>query len=79
MENQRQKRKRAKKHTYIAKRRVLSGAEGASYTQAAQKVPIEVAVEAALEQQQQASRKCSICTSTEHTAHTCPRRQAISQ
>ena len=30
MENQRQKRKRAKKRTYIAKGGVLSGAEGAS-------------------------------------------------
>ena len=35
MENQRQKRKRAQKRTYIARGGVLSGAEGASRAQAA--------------------------------------------
>ena len=64
---------------YIAKGGVLLGAEGASRAQAAQEVPVEVAVEAAPEQRQRAPRKCSMCTSTEHTARTCPRRQAISQ
>ena len=54
MENQRQKRKRAKKRTYIAKGGVLSGAEGASRAQAAQEVPVEVAAEAAPEQRQRA-------------------------
>jgi hypothetical protein len=34
MENQRQKRKRAKKYTYIARGGILLGAEGASYIQA---------------------------------------------
>ena len=49
MENQRQKRKRAKKCTYIARGGVLLGAEGASRTQAAQGGAVERAVEAAAE------------------------------
>ena len=36
MENQRQKRKRGKKCTYIARGGILLGAEGVSYTQAVQ-------------------------------------------
>ena len=36
------------------------------------------AAEAAAERPQRAVRKCSICKSTEHTARTCPRRQATS-
>ena len=75
MENQRQKKKRAKKRTYIARGGVLSGAEGASRAQAAQEGAVEGAAEAAAERPQRAVRKCSICKSTEHTARTCPRRQ----
>ena len=78
MENQRQKQKRAKKRTYIARGGVLSRAEGASHTQATQKGAGEMAAEAATERPQQAVRKCSICKSTEHTTRTCPRRQATS-
>ena len=76
MENQRQKRKRAKKCTYIARGGVLLGAEGASRAQAAQGGAAEGA---AAERPQRAPRKCSICKSLEHTARTCPRRQATSQ
>jgi hypothetical protein len=47
IENQRQKRKRAQRRTYIAKGGVLSGAEGLSRAQAAQKTAVEGAVEAA--------------------------------
>jgi len=78
MENQRQKRKRAKKCTYIARGGVLLGAEGASRAQAAQGGAAEGAAEAAAERPQQAPRKCSICKSLEHTARTCPRRQITS-
>ena len=78
MENQRQKRKRAKKRTYIARGGVLSGAEGASRAQAAQEGAAEGAAEAAAERPQRAPRKCSMCKSTEHNARTCPRRQATS-
>ena len=78
MENQRQKRKRATRRTYIARGGVLSGAEGLSRTQAVQKGAVEGAVEgaaeAAAERPQRAVRKCSMCKSTEHTARTCPRR-----
>jgi len=76
VENQRQKRKRAKRRTYIARGGVLSGAEGASRAQAAQKGAAEGAAEAVAERPQRAPRKCSMCKSTEHTARTCPRRQA---
>ena len=78
MENQRQKRKRAKKRTYIAKGGVLSGAEGASRAHAAREGAAAVAVEVAAERPQRAPRKCSMCESIEHTARTCPRRQATS-
>ena len=75
IENQREKKKRAKKRTYIARGGVLSGAEGASRTQAAQEGAVEGAAEAAVERPQRAVRKCSMCTSIEHTARTYPRRQ----
>ena len=79
MENQRQKRKRAKKCTYIARGGVLSGAEGASRAQAAQEGAAEGAAEAAAERPQRAPRKYSMCQSLEYTARTCPRHQATSQ
>ena len=75
MENQRQKRKKAQRRTYIAKGGVLSGAEGASRASAAEE---GAAAAAAAERPQRAPRKCSMCTSTEHTARTCPRRQPTS-
>ena len=74
IENQRQKKKRAKKRTYIARGGVLSGAEGASRAQAAREGVVERAAEAAAERPQRVPRKCSMCESTEHTARTCPRR-----
>ena len=79
IENQRQKKKRAEKRTYIARGGVLLGAEGAFYAQAAQEVVVEGAAEAATERPQRAPRKCSMCHLIEHTARTCPRRQATSQ
>ena len=75
IENQRQKRKRAKRRTYIARGGVLTGAEGASRAQAAQGGAAEGAAEAAAKRPQRAVRKCSICKLTKHTARTCPRRQ----
>ena len=73
IENQRQKRKRVKRRTYIARGGVLSGAEGASRAQAAQRGVVEGAAEVATERPQRAPRKCSICKSLEHTARICPR------
>src|ERR1700722_8465569 len=58
VENQRQKKKRAEKRTYIARGGVLSGAEGASRAQAAQEGVVEGAAEAATERPQRAPRKC---------------------
>ena len=78
IENQCQKKKRVEKRTYIARGGVLSGAEGASHTQAAQEGVVEGAVEAATERPQRAPRKCSMCYSIKHNARTCPRRQATS-
>jgi hypothetical protein len=78
IENHRQKRKRANKRTYIARGGVLSGAEGASRAQAAQQGAPGGAAATAAERPQRALRKCSMCKSTEHTARTCPRRQATS-
>jgi len=78
IENHRQKKKRAKKRTYIARGGVLLGAEGASCAQAAQQGTAGGAAAAAVERPQRALRKCSICKLTEHTARTCPRRQATS-
>ena len=74
IENQRQKKKRVEKRTYIARGGVLSGAEGASCAQAAREGVVERAAEAAAERPQRAVCKCSICKSTEHNACTCPRR-----
>jgi len=78
IKNQRQKRKRAKKCTYIARGGVLLGAEGASCAQATQEGAVEGAAEAAAEQPQRALRKCSMCKSIEHNARTCPKWQATS-
>ena len=79
MENQRQKRKRAKKCIYIARGGILLGAEGASCVQAAQEDTAKGAAKAAAKRPQRAPRKCSMCQSLEHTVRICPKRQATSQ
>ncbi|OCL00021.1 uncharacterized protein K441DRAFT_725636 [Cenococcum geophilum 1.58] len=63
---------------YIARGGVLLGVEGASHAQAAQEEVVGGVAQAAAEQPQRAPRKCSVCYSIEHTARTCPRRQATS-
>jgi len=78
IENQRQKRKIVKRRTYVARGGVLLGAEGASRVQAGQIGAAKEVVKAAAERPQRAPRKCSMCYSTEHTARTCPTRQATS-
>ena len=75
MENQRQKRKRAKRRLYIARGGVLTGAEGQSLAQNIQTRREDAVAEAAAERPQRAPRKCSICNSTGHTKRTCLRRQ----
>ena len=78
IENHRQKRKRVKKRTYIARGGVLLGVEGASCAQAAQQGAAGGVAAVAAERPQRALRKCSMCKSTEYTARTCSRRQATS-
>jgi len=67
---------------YIAKGGVLSGAEGAFWAFVAEEGAAVVAAEGAAvvaaERPQRALCKCSMCTSTEHMARTCPRRQPTS-
>ena len=79
IENQRQKRKRAQKRTYIARGGVLLGAEGASRVSTAQEGAAEGAAEAAAGPRQRVKPRCSMCKLTEHNARTCPKRQATSQ
>ena len=59
----------------IARGGVLTGAEGASRTQAAQGGTVEEVAEAAAKRPQRVVRKCSICKLTEHMARTCHRCQ----
>jgi hypothetical protein len=71
-ENHRQKRKRAKRRSYIAKGGVLIGAEAqvlinneqTSHTEAVQGEQAEI--------QQRALPRCSLCRSLEHKAPMCP-------
>jgi hypothetical protein len=75
-ENKRQTRKRAKKRAFIAVGGVLTVQEGRDLSQNANIVP-ESAVACQEEgRQPRAPRKCSMCKSLEHTARTCPLRQA---
>jgi hypothetical protein len=75
-ESERQKRKRAKKRTYIAKGGVLTIQEGRNLSQNAPIVPESGIMHQEETRQPRAPRKCSMCYSLEHTARTCPIRQA---
>jgi hypothetical protein len=63
--------KRAIRHTYITKGGVLSEAEGLSRATIAETRQENAVAEAAAKQLERAPRKCSMCSSTEHTARTC--------
>ena len=75
-ENKRQKRKRAKKRAFIATGGVLTIQEGRDLSQNASIVPESGVVHQEVTTQPRAPRKCSMCKSLEHTARTCPIRQA---
>lgn len=75
-ENQRQKRKRVQKRTFIAKGGVLSDTEAQDLIEKGNNSRTEVAENAQSRVQQRAPRKCSLCSSLVHTARTCPERQA---
>jgi hypothetical protein len=75
-ESERQKRKRAKKRTFIAKGGVLTIQEGRDLSQNTTRVPESGVAHQEESRQPRALRKCSMCKSVEHTARTCPLRQA---
>lgn len=70
-ENNRQKRKKAVKRSFIAIGRVLTVAKGLANINNKDIVEEEVVKHAVNIQSIRASRKCSKCRSIEHTARTC--------
>lgn len=69
--NERQKRKRAKKRSYIATEQVLTVEEGIRRVNQRNIVANTVVQEVQLQANQRALRRCSKCNSFEHTARTC--------
>ena len=77
-ENERQKVKRSKPRKYIARKGVLTGAEGISRMHTAENERAkrgEASTDVSGEKLQRAAPKCSMCSALEHTAHTCPTHQ----
>ena len=75
-ENKRQKRKRSKKRAFIATGGILTVQEGRDLSQNANIAPESGVAHQEESRQPRAPRKCSMCKSLEHTARTCPLRQA---
>jgi hypothetical protein len=75
-ENKRQKRKRAKKRTFIAKGGILTIQEGRDLSQNTTIVAESGVAHQEESRQARAPRKCSMYKSLEHTVRTCPLRQA---
>jgi hypothetical protein len=75
-EAERQKKKRAKKRTFIAKGGVLTVQEGRDLSQNATIVPESGVVCQEATVHTRAPRMCSLCRSLLHTARTCPTKQA---
>jgi hypothetical protein len=77
-ENQRQKKKRAKKRTFIATGGVLTNQEGIARqhrSQVTNTVPEREVVTEEATVKTRAPRMCSLCRSLSHTARTCPTKQ----
>jgi len=74
-ENQRQKRKKAQKRSYLAKGGVLTGAEAQSLIETERISRTEAEARDRGEVRQRALLKCSVCQSLEHNARTCLERQ----
>jgi hypothetical protein len=74
-ENKRQKKKRAKRRSYIATGGVLTVQEGLNLSQIANTIPESRVVEQEATVQKRAPRTCSLCRSQLHTARTCPTKQ----
>jgi hypothetical protein len=75
-ENERQKKKRAQKKTFIARGGVLTIQEGRDLSQNATIVPESGVAHQEATVQTRAPRLCSLCRSSLHTARTCPTKQA---
>ena len=73
-ENQRQKRKRAIKRSFIQSGGVLTVQEGIELVETAENGSIGGEVEPRVQAQPRALGRCSICRSTIHNARTCPAR-----
>ena len=74
-ENQRQKRKKAQKRSYLAKGDIITGAEAQSLIKTKKISRIEAEARDRGEVLQRATPKYSVCQSLEHNARTCPERQ----
>ena len=70
-ENEKQKRKRATKRSFIQSGGVLTVQEGLERSQVGNTGPEERTEEPEQELQIRAPRTCSLCRSLEHTARTC--------
>jgi predicted ribosome quality control (RQC) complex YloA/Tae2 family protein len=75
-EVERQKKKKAKKRTFIATGGVLTIQEGRNLSQNATIIPESGSVYQEVTVRTRAPPKCSVCKSLEHNARTCPIRQA---
>lgn len=77
VENQRQKRKRAQKRSYIQKGGVLTGTQALSLLVEDENRLTEAITVRSGRQRQRAPPRCSMCGSLEHKAPACPRNQRI--
>jgi hypothetical protein len=73
-ENQRQKRKRAVKRSFIQSGAVLTVQEGIELVERAENELVSREVESHIQPQLRAPGRCSICGSTVHNARTCSAR-----
>jgi hypothetical protein len=73
--NQRQKRKRVQKRSYLARGGILTVAKAQSLIETERESRTEAVASVLGERRQRAPPKCSICQSLEHNARTCPERQ----
>jgi hypothetical protein len=71
-ENERQKKKRVKRKSYVATGGVLTVQEGVNRSQLVDVGLTEEVADQPTEQRIRAPNKCSMCKSLEHTARTCP-------
>lgn len=73
-ENERQKKKKMKRKSYVATGGVLTVQEGVTRSQIVDITPIQEVTDQLTEPRIRAPSKCSMCKSLEHTARTCPTR-----